>query len=602
MKRKVLAPVSLPDDIIPDYNSDTSDEDAINNVGNIPLEWYDDHDHIGYDLSGQRVLRTLKTGDALDDFLKNTDNPDIWRSVIDKATGSSVALSDEDIKILQRVLTNKFPDENYDPYEDSVDFFTNTVEQFPLSSVPEPKRRFIPSKVEAGRIMKIVRAIRKGTIVLGAKPTELPKLYDIWEGSTSSLEDRKMHIPPPKLSLPDHRESYNPPEEYLLNGEEAQEKGLNYVPKKLINVDPESLIPKLPSRRELEPYPTRCSVIYDGHTNRIRSLAFDVSGKWICSGSDDGTARVWDVLTGRNVATWNLDAPVMFVSWNPTYSFVAIASEKNVYFAVPAIPELRRKAGGVLEALKGKGTVWILIQKVSLGLAIETETCQWRNTTSEEEEKGFDFVLTFNHAVTSVVWHRKGEYFATVSPEGGSAAVLIHHLAKTQSQMPFKKSLGLVQKVLFHPLRPEIAICTQQSIRLYNLAKQELANRLYPGVKWISSIDIHPQGDHIIMGSFDKRLCWFDLDLSPKPYKILRYSSVRSHESYRFSSYHNKAIRNAMFHRRFPLFASCSDDGTVNVFHSMVYSDLDRNPLIVPLKSLKAHSVKDNQGDSKDLA
>ena len=62
--------------------------------------------------------------------------------------------------------------------------------------------------------------------------------------------------------------------------------------------------------------------------------------------------------------------------------------------------------------------------------------------------------------------------------------------------------------------------------------KQEMIKKLQSGVKWISSIDIHPGGkknyfrfiigDNIIVGSYDKRLCWFDTDLSTKPYKTLR--------------------------------------------------------------------------------
>lgn len=36
-------------------------------------------------------------------------------------------------------------------------------------------------------------------------------------------------------------------------------------------------------------------------------------------------------------------------------------------------------------------------------------------------------------------------------------------------------------------------------------------------------MDVHPSGDHIIVGGYDRKLCWFDLELSDKPYKILRY-------------------------------------------------------------------------------
>jgi ribosome biogenesis protein ERB1 len=54
----------------------------------------------------------------------------------------------------------------------------------------------------------------------------------------------------------------------------------------------------------------------------------------------------------------------------------------------------------------------------------------------------------------------------------------------------------------------------------------------------------------------------------------------------KISSYHHQAIRAVAYHRRYPLFATCSDDGFVHVFHGRVFSDLLQNPLIVPLKRL----------------
>jgi ribosome biogenesis protein ERB1 len=61
-------------------------------------------------------------------------------------------------------------------------------------------------------------------------------------------------------------------------------------------------------------------------------------------------------------------------------------------------------------------------------------------------------------------------------------------------------------------------------------------------------------------------------------------------------SYHKLALRDVTFHKRYPLFASASDDGSVNVFHGMVYNDLMQNPLIVPVKTLQAHTITDNLG------
>ena len=55
----------------------------------------------------------------------------------------------------------------------------------------------------------------------------------------------------------------------------------------------------------------------------------------------------------------------------------------------------------------------------------------------------------------------------------------------------------------------------------------------------------------------DKRLAWYDLDLSTKPYRSLRY--------------HEAALRSVAYHSRHALFASASDDGALHVFHGMVY-------------------------------
>ena len=65
---------------------------------------------------------------------------------------------------------------------------------------------------------------------------------------------------------------------------------------------------------------------------------------------------------------------------------------------------------------------------------------------------------------------------------------------------------------------------TQRYVRIYNLAEQKLLKMLTPGIRWISSMDVHPSGDHLIVGGYDRKLCWFDLELSDKPYKILRYA------------------------------------------------------------------------------
>src|SRR5439155_6882129 len=38
------------------------------------------------------------------------------------------------------------------------------------------------------------------------------------------------------------------------------------------------------------------------HYSKVRAAAFSPDGKWVVTGSEDGTARVWDTATGKLVA------------------------------------------------------------------------------------------------------------------------------------------------------------------------------------------------------------------------------------------------------------------------------------------------------------
>ena len=48
-----------------------------NTIGNIPVNWYDNYDHIGYDVEGNKLIKP-KQGDALDEFLEKVDDPNYW--------------------------------------------------------------------------------------------------------------------------------------------------------------------------------------------------------------------------------------------------------------------------------------------------------------------------------------------------------------------------------------------------------------------------------------------------------------------------------------------------------------------------------------------
>uniref|UniRef100_M4B710 Ribosome biogenesis protein BOP1 homolog n=1 Tax=Hyaloperonospora arabidopsidis (strain Emoy2) TaxID=559515 RepID=M4B710_HYAAE len=527
----------------------------------------------------------------------------------------------------------------------------------------EPKSRFLPSKWERMKVLKIMKGIKEGRIKLDQKLEKKPEVYQMWfDDDQSQTRKGPAYIQAPKMPLPGHIESYNPPDEYLFSKEERhawetanpEERETNFMPKRFkslrelcgysgfvrdrfercldlylaprvnkrkLNIDPESLVPELPKPQDLRPFPNTLALVFNGHTGRIRSLAVDPYGQYVASGSDDSTVRIWELETARCLQVYNVGAVVHKLSWNPNkdHQLLAVAAAKKVFIIATGTgsadqTELTNVLVGdaddsirvVEEASDAINTTSGDVQVVDEADAtVEPDALKkkvpvtWRfysgtndkHTSSDASERpwlerrvgtGIRVVLHHTSDVKDVAWHHKGDYLSTVSPGAGSGAVLIHQLSKRKTQNPFQKSLGQVQCILFHPSKPFFFHATQRHVRVYNLVKQSIVKKLSSGVKWISSMAVHPNGDHLLVGSYDRRLCWFDLDLSSRPFKTLKY--------------HEKAVRDVSFHAKYPLMASASDDGTIHIFHAMVYSDLMKNPLIVPLKILRGHEVSGGLG------
>lgn len=169
------------------------------------------------------------------------------------------------------------------------------------------------------------------------------------------------HLPAPKLPLPDHNESYNPPPEYLFDEEERakwdrmekEDRRINFIPQKYsalrlvpsyadfikerfercldmylaprqrkmrVHVDPQALIPELPKPKDLQPFPNHLSIVFKGHKSAIHSMSIHHGGQWLLSASNDKSVKVWEVATGRCMNTWKFDEKCSFVNWLPSTS------------------------------------------------------------------------------------------------------------------------------------------------------------------------------------------------------------------------------------------------------------------------------------------
>jgi ribosome biogenesis protein ERB1 len=207
------------------------------------------------------------------------------------------------------------------------------------------------------QIMKIVRAIRQGRIVPNKPKTldDKPQFYSLWE---TPGPDHPPPAPAPKPRLPTNAESYNPPEEYLLTAEEKKEweetdkedrerdfmpqkySSLRLVPaypefinnrfdrlldlylaprvqRRRLNIDPDSLIPSLPSPQSLRPFPTYRSLHQSHHNSRVRCIAVSPDDEWVVSGDETGTVSLWEAFTGHESAQWSFGQKIGSLVWCP---------------------------------------------------------------------------------------------------------------------------------------------------------------------------------------------------------------------------------------------------------------------------------------------
>ncbi|RCN45632.1 BOP1NT domain protein [Ancylostoma caninum] len=593
-----------------EYDYDSSDEEDLRNtIGNIPVEWYDDESHIGYDQMGEKIAKPKKKTE-IDTFLEKMEDPDYWRKVFDRQSGTDVVLTDEQVEKLTNIASGKYPVVGYNPYEPFLDIFSSQKTIHPIDNRPEPKARFIPSRDEMKIVSRMVHAIKMGW-ARKPKPKEEKKVYDLWAAedsmdhkTKSDLARMRMHMPAPKMPLPIHAESYNPPEEYLFDEEEKkkweeaepEDRRIQFVPQKYdalrkvpqydkfiterfercldlylaprkikmkLQVDPSELLPDLPNPNDLRPFPTTLAFYMRGHVGQVRSISVEPDrGELLVSGGEDGTVRFWMMGSGRCIKTYKVAGPVTSVAFCPvgSKSLVAVAYEGR------QVAIFNTQCGDKLICSQTDEFIREVPIEESEGKV------NWRRIKDR-------IVLEMPNEVRKVVWHNKGDYVASVAIDDIATSVYIHQLSRARSQCPFTKRKGHVQTVAFHPMLPRFFVATKIHVRVYDLGRCQLVKKCITGIKHIGAMIPDVQGENLFVGGLDRKFVWLDLQLSNKPWKNFKH--------------HNSAIRGLAYHKRYPLLATVSDDGTAMVYYARIHVDSFKDNEIYPVKRLRGHTMVD---------
>ena len=74
-----------------------------NTIGDVPLEWYREEEHVGYDADGRKIFKPGK-GDSIEHLLQLVDDPSYWSTVFDEKGGNEPKLSKAQVRRLNRRL------------------------------------------------------------------------------------------------------------------------------------------------------------------------------------------------------------------------------------------------------------------------------------------------------------------------------------------------------------------------------------------------------------------------------------------------------------------------------------------------------------------
>jgi WD40 repeat protein len=162
------------------------------------------------------------------------------------------------------------------------------------------------------------------------------------------------------------------------------------------------------------------------HTEGVMSVAFSPDGKYILSGSRDGTMKLWDLATGKEIKAFSIDV-WRSVVFSPDDRYVAAGSDKVTIYDV--------KSGKAIKILKGhtgpissmafspdgrylvSGSEWVEGKKskdntvrlwdVETGKEIKRFTGHTKGVMSVAFSPDGEYVASGSEDKTVVMWHIK---------------------------------------------------------------------------------------------------------------------------------------------------------------------------------------------------
>jgi len=228
------------------------------------------------------------------------------------------------------------------------------------------------------------------------------------------------------------------------------------------------------------------------HDDYVLSVAFSPDGRYVVSGSLDGTARVWDAASGKEIARMTHDFPVSSVAFSSDGKYVASGGNETARVWETATgKEIARMTHDDIVS----SVAFSPDGKYVVSGSLDKTTRVWEAASGVEIAR-----MTHDDIVSSVAFSPDGKYVVSGSGDK-TARVWEAATGKAIARMTHDDS---VSSVAFSPDGKYVASGSgDKTARVWEAASGVEIARMTHDDK-VSSVVFSPNGKYVVSGSWDK--------------------------------------------------------------------------------------------------